>query len=210
MALTTIYQLAFEGGKTPKNPHGFSAFMAMIGNPMVAMVIALLFAMWSMGIHRGKTMGDIGRTLENAMKSIAMLLMVIGGGSAFKQVLIDGGVGHAVQQLMVNANMSPILLGWLITVLLRISLGSATVAGMTAAGLVTPLMHSLGADPVMMALAIGAGSLAASHVNDAGFWMFKEYFDLDVKQTLQIWTVLETVIAIVGLLMVLLLNAILH
>lgn len=210
MALTTIYSMVFEGGKTPTNPHGFSAFMTMIGNPMVAMVIALLFAMWSMGIHRGKTMGDIGRTLENAMKSIAMLLMVIGGGSAFKQVLIDGGVGKAVQDLMTHANLSPILLGWLIAVLLRISLGSATVAGMTAAGLVTPLMHTLGADPVMMVLAIGAGSLAASHVNDAGFWMIKEYFDLSVKQTLEIWTVLETVISVVGLLMVLLLNMILH
>ncbi|WP_461240454.1 gluconate:H+ symporter [Paucilactobacillus sp. N302-9] len=210
MALTTIYQLVFEGGKTPKNPHGFDAFMAMIGNPMIAMVIALLFAMWSMGIHRKKSMKDVGKTLENAMKSIAMLLMVIGGGSAFKQVLIDGGVGHAVQELMVHAHMSPIILGWLIAVLLRVSLGSATVAGMTAAGLVTPLMHTIGADPVMMALAIGAGSLAASHVNDAGFWMFQEYFDLSVKQTLEIWTVLETIISVVGLLMVLLLNGILH
>lgn len=208
MALATIYEMIFEGGKTPSNPHGLDAVVSMIGNPMVAMVIALLFAMWSMGIHQNKTMGEIGRTLEEAIKSIAMLLMVIGGGSAFKQVLIDGGVGKAVQNLMLHANMSPLILGWLIAVLLRVSLGSATVAGMTAAGLVTPLMHSVGADPVMMALAIGAGSLAASHVNDAGFWMFKEYFDLSVKQTLEIWTVLETVISVVGLLMVLLVNAV--
>lgn len=210
MALTTIYSIAFEGGKTPTNPHGFAAFMTMIGNPMIAMIIALLFAMWSMGFHRGKQMKDISNSISDAVKSIAMLLLVIGGGAAFKQVLIDGGVGKAVQDLMANANFSPILLGWLIAVLLRVSLGSATVAGMTAAGLVTPLMHSLGADPVMMALAIGAGSLAASHVNDAGFWMVKEYFELTVKQTFQIWTLLETVISVVGLLMVLLLNAILH
>ncbi|WP_353424549.1 gluconate:H+ symporter [Paucilactobacillus suebicus] len=210
MALTTIYSIAFEGGKTPTNPHGFSAFMTFIGNPMVAMVIALLFAMWSMGFHRGKKMGDINNTIADAVKSIAMLLLIIGGGAAFKEVLIDGGVGSAVQHMMANVNMSPIILGWLIAVLLRVCLGSATVAGMTAAGLVSTLMTSTGTDPVMMALAIGAGSLAASHVNDAGFWMVKEYFELTVKQTFKIWTVLETIISVVGLLMVLLLNAIVH
>jgi len=109
-----------------------------------------------------------------------------------------------------HSTLSPIFLAWLITVILRISLGSATVSGMTAAGLITPLMHTLGADPVMIALAIGAGSLAASHVNDAGFWMFSEYFDLSVKDTFKVWTTLETVISIVGLLMVLLMNAIFH
>ena len=155
-------------------------------------------------------MSDISGSIGDAVKSIAMLLLVIGGGAAFKQVLIDGGVGKAVQQLMANVNLSPIILAWVITVILRISLGSATVAGMTASGLVIPLMQSTGADPVMIALAIGAGSLAASHVNDAGFWMVKEYFELSVKQTFQIWTVLETLISITGLLMVLFLNLILH
>lgn len=210
MVIATIYSIAFEGGETPTHPHGFSAFITMVGNPMIAMVIALLFAMWSMGFHRGKTMSDISNSIGDAVKSIAMLLLVIGGGAAFKQVLIDGGVGKAVQQLMANVNLSPIILAWVITVILRISLGSATVAGMTASGLVIPLMHATGADPVMIALAIGAGSLAASHVNDAGFWMVKEYFELSVKQTFQIWTVLETLISITGLLMVLLLNLILH
>ena len=182
----------------------------MFGNPVIAMIVTLLFAIWAMGFHRGKKMEDITNTVTEAIKSIAMLLMVIGGGSAFKQVLIDGGVGKAVQNVMGHANLSPIILAWLIAVILRVSLGSATVAGMTAAGLVTPLMHSMSVSPVLMALAIGAGSLAASHVNDAGFWMFKEYFDLNVKQTLKIWTVLETVISVTGLLMVLLLSLFIH
>lgn len=210
MALATIYQMTVDGGTTPKNPHGMDAVVSMLGNPVIAMVIALLFAIWSMGLHRKRTMKEISGTIESAVKSIAMLLMVIAGGSAFKQVLIDGGVGKAVQQLMVNSSFSPLILAWFITVILRVSLGSATVAGMTAAGLITPLMHSLGADPVMIALAIGAGSLAASHVNDAGFWMFSEYFDLSVKDTFKVWTSLETVISIVGIIMVVIINAILH
>ncbi|MDT6980244.1 gluconate:H+ symporter [Levilactobacillus zymae] len=210
MALATIYQMVVNGGQAPKNPHGLDAVVTMLGNPVIAMVIALLFAIWSMGLHRQRTMKEISGTIESAVKSIAMLLMVIAGGSAFKQVLIDGGVGKAVQQLMVNSSFSPIILAWFITVILRVSLGSATVAGMTASGLITPLMHSLGADPVMIALAIGAGSLAASHVNDAGFWMFSEYFDLSVKDTFKVWTTLETVISIVGVIMVMIMNAIFH
>ena len=210
MILATIYELTVEGGKTPTNPQGLNAVVSMLGNPVVAMVIALLFAIWSMGYHRQRSMKQISATLEESVKSTAMLLMVIAGGSAFKQVLIDGGVGKAVQELMMHSKFSPIVLAWLITVILRISLGSATVSGMTASGLVLPLMHSMGADPVMIALAIGAGSLAASHVNDAGFWMFSEYFDLSVKQTFQVWTALETVISVVGLLMVLLMNVIIN
>ncbi|KRL98117.1 gluconate:H+ symporter [Levilactobacillus hammesii] len=210
MAAATIYQLVADGGAAPKHPQGLDAIVAMLGNPVIAMVIALLFAIWSMGFHRQRTMKEISVTLEDAIKSIAMLLMVIAGGSAFKEVLIDGGVGKAVQQLMMHSSLSPILLAWLITVILRISLGSATVAGMTSAGLVLPLMNTLSADPVMVALAIGAGSLAASHVNDAGFWMFSEYFDLSVKQTFQVWTTLETVISVVGLGMVMLMNTIIN
>ncbi len=207
MAIATIYQLIFDGGKVPKDPHGIDAIFVALGNPILVMVISLLFAIWSMGFHRGKTMNDISKAIKKAVDSIAMLLFIIGGGSAFKQVLIDGGVGTAIQHLVMHAHLSPLVLGWLIAVILRISLGSAMVSGMTAAGLVTPIMHASSVDPVLMVLAIGAGSLAASHVNDTGFWMFKEYFDLTVGETLKTWTVLETVISVVGLMMVLLLNA---
>lgn len=206
MAVTTIYQMAFNGGKLPKNPTMLDSIVGFIGTPAIAMTISLMVAMYTMGwARRIKTLA-IMKTIEEAVKSIAMLLLVIGGGGAFKQILIDGGVGDSVTKLFVNANLSPLLLGWLIAVVLRVALGSATVASLTAAGLVLPLMQSAGVNPALMVLSIGAGSLAASHVNDAGFWMFKEYFDLSVKETLATWTVLETLISIVGLIGVLLLS----
>lgn len=206
MAVTTIYQMAFNGGKLPKNPTMLDSIVGFIGTPAIAMTISLMVAMYTMGwARRIKTLA-IMKTIEEAVKSIAMSLLVIGGGGAFKQILIDGGVGDSVTKLFANANLSPLLLGWLIAVVLRVALGSATVASLTAAGLVLPLMQSAGVNPALMVLSIGAGSLAASYVNDAGFWMFKEYFDLSVKETLATWTVLETLISIVGLIGVLLLS----
>lgn len=206
MAVTTIYQMVFNGGKLPKNPTMLDSIVGFIGTPAIAMTISLMVAMYTMGwARRIKTLA-IMKTIEEAVKSIAMSLLVIGGGGAFKQILIDGGVGDSVTKLFANANLSPLLLGWLIAVVLRVALGSATVASLTAAGLVLPLMQSAGVNPALMVLSIGAGSLAASHVNDAGFWMFKEYFDLSVKETLATWTVLETLISIVGLIGVLLLS----
>lgn len=206
MAVTTIYQMAFNGGKLPKNPTMLDSIVGFIGTPAIAMTISLMVAMYTMGwARRIKTLA-IMKTIEEAVKSIAMSLLVIGGGGAFKQILIDGGVGDSVTKLFANANLSPLLLGWLIAVVLRVALGSATVASLTAAGLVLPLMQSAGVNPALMVLSIGAGSLAVSHVNDAGFWMFKEYFDLSVKETLATWTVLETLISIVGLIGVLLLS----
>lgn len=206
MAVTTIYQMAFNGGKLPKNPTMLDSIVGFIGTPAIAMTISLMVAMYTMGWARRIKTPAIMKTIEEAVKSIAMLLLVIGGGGAFKQIPIDGGVGDSVTKLFANANLSPLLLGWLIAVVLRVALGSATVASLTAAGLVLPLMQSAGVNPALMVLSIGAGSLAASHVNDAGFWMFKEYFDLSVKETLATWTVLETLISIVGLIGVLLLS----
>lgn len=209
MAATSIFEIATKTTSITGG-HGLKAYMAMIGSPEVAMLISLLFAIWSMGLHQHRSMADINKIVGDSLKSIVMLLMIICGGAAFKQVLINGGVGTAIQHLVSNVNISPLTLGWIIAVILRIALGSAAVASMTAAGLVTPLMLATHADPAMMVLAIGAGSVAASHVNDAGFWMFQEYFDLTVKQTLKIWTVLETVLSVVGLCCVLILNAIVH
>ncbi|MFD1670777.1 gluconate:H+ symporter [Agrilactobacillus yilanensis] len=206
MAITTIYDLTVNGGQTPKNPSMLDSIVAFIGTPSITMTISLLVAMYTMGWARRFKTSQIMKTLEEAVKSIAMLLLVIGGGGAFKQVLIDGGVGDAVMNLFKGVNISPLLLGWVIAVVLRIALGSATVASLTAAGLVLPLMQAAGVNPALMVLAIGAGSLAASHVNDAGFWMFREYFDLSIKETLATWTVLETLISVVGLICVLILS----
>jgi len=209
LAIATIYKMTVNGGAEPKNPSMLDSIIEFIGSPSIAMLISLFFAMWTMGWAQKRTTAQIMESLENAVKSIAMLLLVIGGG-AFKQVLIDGGVGKEVAKIFLGSSMSPLILGWLIAVVLRIALGSATVASLTAAGIVAPLMAQSGVDPALMVLAIGAGSLAASHVNDAGFWMFREYFDLTIKQTLQTWTVLESIISVVGIGMVMILNVFFH
>ncbi|WP_413627871.1 gluconate:H+ symporter [Fructilactobacillus vespulae] len=206
MGITTIYNVVLNDGKPFKEPHGFDAFITMIGNPVFSMIVSLVFALWAMGWHQGLKNKELMATAESAIKSIAMLLLIIGAGAAFKQILIDGGIAGQISKMFAHSSISPLILAWLITVLLRVALGSSTVAALTAAGLVQPLIVAGGVNPALMVLAIGAGSLAASHVNDAGFWMFKEYFDLNVKQTLQIWTVLETIIAVVGLIVILILN----
>lgn len=128
MAITTIYTMVVHGGIMPKNLSVMDNIVAFIGSPGIAMLISLLFAYWSMGVSRKIPNKQIAKTIEDSVKSIAMLLLVIGGGGAFKQVLIDGGVGDAVKNVFMGVNISPLILGWLIAVILRIALGSATVA----------------------------------------------------------------------------------
>lgn len=135
-----------------------------------------------------------------------MMLLIIGAGGSFKQVLIDGGVGDSIAVLFADTTMSPLILAWLIAAILRIALGSATVAALTTAGMVIPLMEGSDVNLALMVLSTGAGSVIASHVNDTGFWIFKEYFDLTLKETFATWTLLETVISISGLVFVLILN----
>lgn len=177
-----------------------------IGNASTAMLISLLVAVYTMGIARKIPMQTVMESCTTAIAQIGMMLLIIGGGGAFKQVLIDGGVGTFVAQLFEGSALSPILLAWLIAAVLRISLGSATVAALSTAGLVIPLLEQSDVNLALVVLATGAGSLIASHVNDAGFWMFKEYFGLSLKETFATWTVLETIISVCGLGFVLLLS----
>lgn len=177
-----------------------------IGNASTAMLISLLVAVYTMGIARKIPMQTVMESCTTAIAQIGMMLLIIGGGGAFKQVLIDGGVGTFVAQLFEGSALSPILLAWLIAAILRISLGSATVAALSTAGLVIPLLKQSDVNLALVVLATGAGSLIASHVNDAGFWMFKEYFGLSLKETFATWTVLETIISVCGLGFVLLLS----
>ncbi|BAK58768.1 gluconate:H+ symporter [Lactococcus garvieae] len=206
MAISTLYVMVAHGGKTPKNPSALDNIVAFIGSPDVAMLLSLLIAIFTMGIFRKIPMKRLMASAEASIKQIAMMLLIIGGGGAFKQVLIDGGVGDSVAQIFQGSRLSPLILAWLIAVVLRLALGSATVAALTAAGLVLPLMAATGTNPALLVIATGAGSLFFSHVNDAGFWMFKEYFNLTVKETLLTWSLLETLIAIVGLVGALILN----
>lgn len=205
MAISTLYVMVAHGGKTPKNPSALDNIVAFIGSPDVAMLLSLLISIFTMGIFRKIPMKRLMASAEASIKQIAMMLLIIGGG-AFKQVLIDGGVGDSVAQIFQGSRLSPLILAWLIAVVLRLALGSATVAALTAAGLVLPLMAATGTNPALLVIATGAGSLFFSHVNDAGFWMFKEYFNLTVKETLLTWSLLETLIAIVGLVGALILN----
>ena len=177
-----------------------------IGNPVIALLLTLLLATYSLGISRGKTMNQIMKTYGNAVSGITMVLLVISGAGALKQILIDSGVSDYVGGILEISSMSPLLIGWIIATLIRFSVGSATVAGLTTAGIVLPLVQNTNVSPELMVLSIGSGSLMLSHVNDSGFWLFKEYFNLTVKETLSTWTVMETSIGISGLVGVLILN----
>jgi gluconate:H+ symporter, GntP family len=177
-----------------------------IGDAGTSMLISLLVAIYTMGLARKIPIKNVMDSCTTAITHIGMMLLIIGGGGAFKQVLIDGGVGDYVAELFKGTSLSPILLAWIIAAILRISLGSATVAALTTAGLVIPLLGQTDANLALVVLATGAGSLIASHVNDAGFWMFKEYFGLSMKETFATWTLLETIISVAGLGFILLLG----
>lgn len=177
-------------------------FIQFVGAPDLAMLLSLIFAVFTMGLHRNKTMNQISDTMVASIKQISVMLLIIGGGGAFKQVLVDGGISKYISTLFAQTNISPILAAWLITALLRVSLGSSTVAAMTAAGLVAPMAHQFGSNSAMaalMVLSVGAGSVFCDHVNDAGFWMIKEYFGLSLKETLLSWSTLTSVLALAGL-----------
>jgi gluconate:H+ symporter, GntP family len=182
------------------------AAIRFIGDAGTAMLLSLLFAIYSMGLARKIPMKDIMESCTTAILHIGMMLLIIGGGGAFKQVLITGGVGDYVAELFKGTSLSPILLAWIIAAILRIALGSATVSALTTAGLVIPMLGQTDVNLALVVLATGAGSLIASHVNDAGFWMFKEYFGLSMKETFATWTLLETIISVAGLGFILLLS----
>lgn len=171
----------------------------LIGNPDFAMMLSLIFAVYTMGIKQHISMKRIGQTVEGAIVQIAGMLFIIGGGGAFKQVLVSGGISDYISQMFSTINMSPLLAAWLITALLRVSLGSSTVSALTGAGLVAPMVAASSVSPTLMVLSVGAGSIFGGHVNDAGFWMVKEYFNLSLKETLTAWSPLTCVIGVVGL-----------
>ena len=177
-----------------------------LGSAGPALFITFLIASIMLGITKGKKVKDIGNILQESTANIAMILLIIAGGGAFKEVLIESHIDKYVSGLMANMPLSPLLLTWVIALVLRISLGSATVASMTAASIAAPLVHVAHISPELMTLAAGAGSIGLSHVNDAGFWIVKEYFNMSMKKTFSTWTVLTTIIAVVGLLGVLVLD----
>lgn len=188
MLISTLVQL-ITGHDSPKN--AFESIIYLIGNAGTAMLIAVIFAIFTMGILRHRKMDHIMESVTQAIYPIGMMLLII------------GGVGDTIAKMFEGTHMSPILLAWIVAAVLRIALGSATVAAISTTGIVMPLLQASDANVALVVLAIGAGSVILSHVNDAGFWMFKEYFGLTVKETFLTWSLLETIISVSGIIFIL-------
>lgn len=189
--------------------NGVRSVLDVIGQPVVALLLGVIVAMFTLGVGAGLRRDKISASVGGALGPIAGILLIVAAGGGFKQTLVDAGVGDVVASAANNSHFPVLVLGWLIAVGIRLATGSATVATVTAAGIVVPLAGGLGSHQLaLLALAIGAGSLFFSHVNDAGFWLVKEYFGMSVGQTLASWSVMETIISVVGLIGALLLNLI--
>jgi GntP family gluconate:H+ symporter len=203
MLLRAIGELTLDEGS------GLRSFLDVIGTPMIALLAGVILAMFTLGTAVGFGREKISATLGGSLPAIAGILLIVAAGGGFKQVLVDAGVGDLVGRAAENFNISALVLGWLVAVGIRLATGSATVATITAAGIVAPLAGGLDGNTVaLLALAIGSGSLFFSHVNDAGFWLVKEYFGMTVGQTIKSWSVMETIISVVGLLSVLALSVV--
>ncbi|HEX4681060.1 MAG TPA: gluconate:H+ symporter [Gemmatimonadaceae bacterium] len=183
------------------------SILDFVGSPIVALLIALVFSFWSIGRSRRFTREQLLKFCNDALAPTATILLVIGAGGGFNQVLVQSGVGRAVAAVAAGTHASPLALAWAVAALIRVATGSATVAMVTAAGIVAPVAAATpGTNAELLVLATGAGALVLSHVNDSGFWLIKEFFDMTVAQTLKTWTVSETIIGVAGLGFTLLLN----
>ena len=180
-----------------------------LGTPLVALIIAVIVAMFTLGRGSGMGRTEVARSVESALPAIAGILLIVAAGGGFKQSLVDTGIGTLVAEWVSESNFSVLLLAWLVAVVIRLATGSATVATVTTAGLLAPLTETLSSgETSLMVLAIGAGSVFFSHVNDAGFWLVKEYFGLSVGQTIKSWSLMETLLSVSGLVFVLLLGVV--
>jgi|SRR5450432_348441 len=174
-----------------------------LGDPAIALLITLGYALYALVLKRGKKFETSMHSMGEAVKDISLILLIIAGAGALKQVLTDSGTAANLAVIMRGMHLHPIIMAWIIAAFIRVCLGSATVAGLTAAGIIAPLLAGTTINPSLIVLATGAGSLFFSHVNDSGFWLFKEYFNLSVKETLKTWSLMETIVSVVGLCMVL-------
>ena len=202
MLIRAIVELTIDD---PKN--GLQKVTDVLGTPSVALLIGLIVAMFTLGTAVGFGRERISAITGGALPAIAGILLIVAAGGGFKQLLVDSGVGNLIAKWAEGANFSPLVLGWLVAVGIRLATGSATVATITAAGIVAPLAEGLDKPTIaLLALAVGAGSLFFSHVNDAGFWLVKEYFGMTVGQTIKTWSLMETVLSVTGLVVVLILG----
>lgn len=183
-----------------------SPLVNFIADPGVVMLVSLLYATYSLGLSRKTQMVKLMDTYTIATKDVSMILLIVAGAGALKQIFTDTGVSQTIAEGLKTWEMHPLILAWLITAVIRVCVGSATVAGLTTAGIIAPLVTTMNVDPNLLVLSIGAGSLMFSHFNDGGFWMFKEYFNVSIKDTLKSWSLMETIVAVAGLAGVLVLD----
>ena len=201
MLLKTFADVALPDG------HIFRTWMDMIGHPISALLLALLLSLYTFGHKQGIGSQQMLKWLDASLAPTAAIILIIGAGGGFKQMLVTSGVGDVIGHMAVSAQISPILLAWLVAAVIRIATGSATVATITGAGIVVPVVGMIpGVNRELLVLATGAGSLILSHVNDAGFWLVKQYFNMTVAETFKTWTAMETILSVVGLGFILLLS----
>ncbi len=181
-------------------------FFRDYGVSILALMMAVLIGLYTLGLRQGRKIPDLMKSLGKSVGAIAMIILIIAAGGAFSQVLKDSGVNEYIMDVASGIDFNPLILGFSVAAILRLAVGSATVATMTAAGILLPIVQGSGIRPELMVLATGSGSLLFSHFNDIGFWMFKEYYNVSIKHTFAIWTVMESLVGFVGLSAALLLN----
>ncbi|PVZ19797.1 MULTISPECIES: GntP family permease [unclassified Pseudomonas] len=187
--------------------HIVRAWMDLIGHPITALLAALLLALYTFGAARGFTRDQVLKLLDKSLAPTAAIVVIVGAGGGFKQMLVDSGVGDVIGHLAVQAQISPILLAWLVAAVIRVATGSATVATITGAGIVAPVVTLVpDVNRELLVLATGAGSVILSHVNDAGFWLVKQYFNMTVAETFKTWSMMETILSVVGIILIMLLS----
>lgn len=180
--------------------------VTLMAEPYIGMLLSVLTAMYMLGIRRGQSIKAVTKDLEEAVKAVAPILLVIAGAGALKQIFTDSGTSKYIGSLLADAAIPPLVLAWGIAAFIRVCVGSATVAGLTTVSIILPLIQSQAIKPELMVLAIGSGSLMFSHINDPAFWLYKEYFNLTIPQTIRSWSLMETLVSVIGLLGVLALN----
>jgi len=201
LAITTLVNPYIPGESS------FKQIFVFLSDPAIVMLISLGVATYTLGLRRGGSMKYLMDIYGDAVKDVSMILLIMGGAGGLKQILIDSGVSTEIAHVLEGVDAHPLVLGWIIACIIRVCVGSATVAGLTSAGIMVPFIGRPGVDSNLMVLSIGAGSLMFSHVNDAGFWLFKEYFNLSIKDTIRSWSLMETIVAVCGLAGVMLINS---
>ncbi|SFD37455.1 GntP family permease [Flavobacterium phragmitis] len=186
------------------------AICKIIGDPSIIMLLSLLLCTYTLGIKMNRSMSSVMDDYTQAIKDVALIVLIVGGAGCLKEVMIVSGVNETIVATLNQVNIHPFLLAWIMAAIIRICVGSATAAGLMTASVLLPLLQSNDLDPNLFVLSVGAGSLMCSHVNDPSFWMFKEYFNISLKDTFKSWTVMESLVSVLGIVFIFILNALIH